>query len=160
MSIKRLRERVPSARFVSIATLHAHELRFHKKSVDGSGKCDAYATQNNEHAVIGVVCEIKESEKPQLDRKEGLGNGYEEKTVDLVLQTGKFLTAFTYYATNIEQGLIPYKWYKHHVLTGAQENGLPEIYVAEIQNIDSTNDPNEERHKREMAIYTSYSRTL
>jgi len=62
MSIKRLRERVPSARFVSIATLHAHELRFHKKSVDGSGKCDAYATQNNEHAVIGVVCEIKESE--------------------------------------------------------------------------------------------------
>ena len=56
-----------------------HDLRFHKKSKDGSGKCDALETNNSEHFVIGVVFKISETDKSELDRKEGLGFEYEEK---------------------------------------------------------------------------------
>ena len=155
MSTKRLQDRVPSAKYITTATLHKHDLRFHKESKDGSGKCDAYETKDHEHAVIGVVFEIAVSEKPALDRKEGLGYGYEEKSIELIAKSGEIIRASTYYATNLNPGLKPYKWYKHHVLTGAQENELPEIYVEKIQTIESINDPNSERHEIEMAIYAN-----
>ena len=38
-----LRERVPSARPVTVARLAGHSLRWHKVSMDGSGKCDVEA---------------------------------------------------------------------------------------------------------------------
>lgn len=44
MLTDRLRERVPSARPVAVARLAGHSLRWHKVSIDGSGKCDAEAT--------------------------------------------------------------------------------------------------------------------
>ena len=155
MSIKRLKDRVPSAHVISIATLNEHHLRFHKKSKDGSGKCDAHETQNAEHHVIGVVFEIAETDKPELDRKEGLGLGYEQKEVTLTASSGETISAITYYATNIDSKLKPYHWYKHHVLTGAKENGLPSEYVDKISSIESIPDPKLERHESEMAIYAN-----
>ena len=155
MSIKRLKDRVPSAEARGTATLMGHELRFHKKSKDGSGKCDAHETNNPEHSVIGVVFEITESEKPQLDAKEGLGYGYEEKVVTLTSKSGEEIAAVTYYATSIDPNLKPYPWYLHHVLTGAEENGLPADYVQRIRSISSVKDPKPERHDREMAIYAN-----
>jgi gamma-glutamylcyclotransferase len=44
MSLSRLRERVPSAEAVGCFSLNGHDLRFHKLSKDGSGKCDAFFT--------------------------------------------------------------------------------------------------------------------
>ncbi len=155
MSIKRLRDRAPSSCFVSIATLYEHDLRFHKIGKDGSGKCDAQETNNLEHSVIGVVFEIAESEKSELDRKEGLGYGYEQKEVELTTPSGRIINASTYYATSIDPSLKPYHWYKHHVLTGAQENGLPGEYVERISIIESIADPKPERNQREMAIYAN-----
>ena len=155
MSACRLLERVPSAKFVATASLSRHDLRFHKKSKDGSSKCDAYYTGNPDHSIIGVVFEISKTEKPELDRKEGLGNGYEEKEVILTALTGKQIKALTYYATNIDETLKPYQWYKHHVLTGAKENGLPNSYLKKLEDIESIQDPKQERHNQEMAIYTS-----
>ena len=43
----RLRERVPSAVPVRVARLLNHSLRFHKRSGDHSGKCDAWRVTNN-----------------------------------------------------------------------------------------------------------------
>lgn len=155
MSFARLLERVPSARFITTATLVEHDLRFHKKSKDGSGKCDAFLTGNPEHKVLGVVFEIDVVEKPVLDSKEGLGFGYEEKEVSLVQSTGQEVSAYTYYAIKIDEALKPYHWYKHHVLTGATENRLPISYVNRIMNTESVADQDQERHQREMAIYTN-----
>ena len=154
MSQARLLARVPSARFFATATLIEHELRFHKKSIDGSGKCDAYQTGNPGHVIFGVVFEMDQAEKPALDKKEGLGNGYKEKEVTLTTSAGEEIKASTYYATNISKDLKPYQWYKHHVLTGAQEHGLPEAYVDRIKSIEATEDQDQERHEREMGIYT------
>jgi hypothetical protein len=153
MSVRRLLARVPSAQVMSVATLYEHDLCFHKKGKDGSGKCDIHKTGNSQHFVVGVVFEIDENHKPWLDQKEGLGFGYEQKDVMLASASGEVIKAVTYYATHIESGLKPYHWYKHHVLTGAEENELPREYVENISRVESVVDPMAGRHEREMAIY-------
>ena len=152
MSLARLRDRVPSARFVTIATLPAHRLRFHKISKDGSGKCDAEETGSPEDRVIGVVYEISDSEKSALDQKEGLGSGYDEKEVEVSTDQERF-TALMYFATNKDLQLKPYCWYKEHVLVGARENGLAPEYIAKIEAMECIDDPDTQRHDRELAIY-------
>lgn len=41
MSQRRLKARVPSARFIAVAERPDHRLRFHKSAGDGSAKCNA-----------------------------------------------------------------------------------------------------------------------
>jgi hypothetical protein len=50
MSTARLRKRMPSCKPLGIATLPGHALRFHKHSTDKSGKCNAFASGNNNKA--------------------------------------------------------------------------------------------------------------
>ncbi len=152
MSQRRLQARVPSARFVAVAELPTHRLRFHKAAMDGSAKCDAEETGEPEDRVMGVVYEIADNEKPDLDRHEALGRGYDEKQVELITGQGA-LGAWMYYATRINDSLNPFHWYKDHVLTGARENGLPADYIAQIEAVISIDDPKPSRHERELAIY-------
>lgn len=152
MSERRLQARVPSARFVAVAELPTHRLRFHKAAMDGSAKCDAEETGDPEDRVMGVVYEIADNEKPDLDRHEALGRGYDEKQVELI--TGESaLGAWMYYATRINDSLKPFHWYKDHVLIGARENGLPADYIVQIEAVISIDDPRPGRHERELAIY-------
>lgn len=154
MSSKRLTDRVKSAKFIAVATLTSHILKFHKVSKkDGSAKCDALETQNIKDIIFGVVFDISDEEKPELDKKEGLHYGYEEKTINVTTVAGESLKATTYYATNTDLSLKPYHWYKEHVIRGAKENGLPNDYIQDIINIQSVADPKPERHEQEMQIY-------
>ena len=152
MSLARLRSRAASARFHTIAALPAHRLRFHKTGRDGSAKCDAEHTGNTADQVTGVVYEIADADKPALDRHEGLGSGYEDKHVEVVTDTGT-ITAFTYFATHVDDSLKPFHWYKQHVLIGARENHLPADYIARIEAVDSMDDPDAARQARELAIH-------
>ena len=152
MSRARLQARVPSARFMGVATLKKHRLRFHKKANDGSAKCDAEKTGNPQDQVIGVIYEIADDEKPDLDRHEALGFGYEQKLVELETAWGH-AQAWMYYATRLSSTLKPYDWYKKHVLVGARENGLPADYIAGIEAIEARDDPDTGRSQRELAIY-------
>jgi hypothetical protein len=43
------------------------------------------------------------------------------------------------------------------VVTGAEENGLPEDYIEKIGRVESITDPDGDRDAREMAIYTIQS---
>lgn len=153
MSLPRLRERVPSAKRIGLFTLAGHSLRFHKVSTDGSGKCDALFTGNPDDSVIGALFEISGSEKDALDRVEGLGHGYESKTVSLSDSQGNIFEAFTYYATNTDPSLLPYSWYLYHVIYGAKETGVSVSYLAHIEATESIEDPDRERDVRERAIY-------
>ena len=96
---------------------------------------------------------IHSTEKPLLDAIEGVGFGYEEKKVELVTPTGDTLAAMTYYATRIDPALKPFEWYKHHVLFGAREHGLPDSYVARIARVESRPDSDRNQHQAEMSIY-------
>ncbi len=153
MSGARLRSRVPSARSLSVARLEAHRLAFHKAGSDGSAKCDAFFTDTAHHVVIGVVFEINPDEKHHLDKVEGLGFGYDLKSVSLLTGEGTRLEAFTYYATRIDPQRLPYQWYHEHVLRGALEHQLPDDYVDRIRQVSVQPDPDPVRHARELSIY-------
>ncbi len=154
MSERRLRQRVPSAQKIGVATLPGHQLVFHKISLkDGSGKCDAYPTIESADVVMGVLFELDISEKIPLDRVEGVGIGYEERPIGVTLDDGIPYKAFTYFAMAIDSSLRPYHWYKEHVLRGAIENNFPDSYIQSIQSVESIEDPNAERALFELSIY-------
>ncbi len=121
--------------------------------MDGSAKCDIVETANRDDRVWGVVFDIDAGEKINLDRAEGLGYGYEEKRVELTGRNERIIHAFTYYATDIDEKRKPYTWYTEHVLRGAKEHGLPAEYVAAIEQVESVQDPDRQRHDRELSIY-------
>ncbi len=151
MSTPGLVDRVPSAKAVSIARLEKHRLKFHKRSKHGSGKCDVELTNNPNDVVYGVVFQILTSEKQALNRKEGLGSGYKEKTVSVVGPNGESFSAVTYCATDIDPSLKPYHWYKEHVVRGAKEHRLPPEYIRSIEAVESIPDP--QNHEKELSIY-------
>ncbi len=153
MSTPRLLNRVVSARAVAVACLPAHALRFHKRGRDGSAKCDAFYTGQDHDELHGVVYRIAAAEKPCLDECEGLGNGYDVKTVTVLGKNGTNYRAFTYCATRIDARLRPFHWYREHVLRGAIEHGLQDAYIATIRGIESIADPQQHQHERELAIY-------
>ena len=147
MSTARLRERMPSCKPLGVATLHGHALRFHKRSVDKSGKCNAFATGVDD-SVIGVLFSFDPAERAALDKAEGVGNGYEHATVTVINDKGRRRKVLTYLAAPdyIDDSLKPYGWYKDLVLAGATEHGLSPEYVADaIEPVDAIEDPDKAR---------------
>ncbi|WP_206486156.1 gamma-glutamylcyclotransferase family protein [Thalassotalea sp. G2M2-11] len=151
MSLLRLQARVPSAQKLGMYMLADHQLRFDKVGADGSGKGHASVCHNQQ--IFGVIYQIKSHEKPQLDQIEGLGHGYEIKSVTVNDLKGNSVEAFTYYATEIDPSLQPYSWYLNHVLVGAKESGLPLEYLQKIHAVKTIFDSNKHRESRERAIY-------
>ena len=155
MSTARLKMRVPSAVPLGRHTLKEHDLRFHKYSKDGSGKCDAFYTGNVNDIIFGVLFEINSSEKTELDKVEGLGYGYDEKEVTVSATDGSSFKAATYIATNIDKDLKPYSWYVNHVLIGAIEFSLPDDYVQmKIREVLSLDDLDKERDEKQRTVHT------
>ena len=153
MSIRRLRQRVSSAQRLGRAVLAAHDLRFHKVGRDGSGKCDAFFTGNSRDVIHGVVFRLEPDDKLILDRIEGLGAGYDEKRICLSLDQGREIEAVTYVATHVDASLLPFSWYKAHVLAGARYARLPGAYVNRIRAVPVKNDPDRRRRARESAVH-------
>jgi gamma-glutamylcyclotransferase len=154
MSLPRIRSRVASVQSVGVFLLPGHELLFHKRGRDGSGKCDARASASGK-GVYGVVFRLANAGLENLDRVEGVGRGYLRKLVDVSADDGSVLQAFTYSATDIAEGIRPYHWYHRHVLTGAIAAGLPEDYIAELQRVEPIADHDHDRQLRELSIYES-----
>ena len=151
---QRLQKRVSSAIPLGIATLDDYNLVWHKKSKDGSTKC-SIVKGNDKDEVYGVLYEFDPSQKSALDKAEGLGYGYEEADVE-VLYKGKNITAKTYYATDIIEKILPYKWYKAFVIAGARSNKLPEDYLEELIKYPAIVDPNKDRSSDNYEILTGY----
>ncbi len=152
MSTHRLAARIP-ARFVTTAMLPAYRLAFHQRGGDSSGKCDIVPA-SGQSAVYGVVWEVARHHKPTLDGYEGLGVAYDETwlTVTDLAGEGQFEVQ-TYVGKITATGMRPYMWYKHHVLAGAREHGLPAAYVRALESIAAHHDPDTKRHAREMALH-------
>jgi cation transport regulator ChaC len=151
MSTVRLRERMPSCMPLGVATLPDHLLRFHKRSTDKSGKCNAFASGNGS-SVIGVMFSFDPAERAKLDKAEGVGSGYEHAMVTVIDDKGRRRKVLTYLATPnyIDDSLKPYSWYKDFVLAGAAQHGLPSQYIAEyIQSVDANEDFNTTRDKKQ-----------
>lgn len=151
MPAARLRARCPSARAIGNAELPSHELRWHKRSIDGSGKCDIVAVDAPNASVFGVLYEISVHEKAALDTAEGLGAGYEEIEIE-VISSGSLVTAKAYRATNTDPSLRPYTWYRALVIAGAKEHGLPASYIVGLESVPADEDTDRSRHDERMAL--------
>ena len=101
----RIQERCPSARAIGVARLPGFELAWHKRSQDGSGKCDVVAG-TTDSIVFGVVFTVPQSEKPDLDFAEGLGHGSEERSTSVWLRDSE-MNVVLYSATSTDSALKP-----------------------------------------------------
>lgn len=145
----RLAERVPSARLRGGAVLHGYELRFHKRGLDGSGKCNIVEGSG---CVLAAVFDLDSSEKHRLDAAESLGVGYLETHLD-VKGYGRCFT-YTATETHIDDTLLPYTWYKSLVLLGGRFNGFAADYLGRVKSVPGRQDPDRERHLRNMRLVT------
>ena len=148
-------DRVPSAKPLSIGYITGYRLTFDKVSKkDGSGKCDAEVTKDEKDRVYGVLYTVEKSQKPKLDSAEGLRNGYEEKTIDVITARGQ-KCAVMYYATSKDPSLKPYHWYKACVVAGAVEHQLPFPYIEWLRTVESIQDPDPARRAKEERLLTT-----
>lgn len=127
--------------------LTGYRLRFHKRSRDGSGKCNILPAEGD--VVHGVVFEVDPNELHALDEAEQRGRGYERCSVH-VRGASSPVSAFAYQAqpAYIDDALLPYEWYHALVLAGARQHGLPASYLDELKSVRSYPDPDEDRRRR------------
>ena len=142
----RLMERVPSAELVGVAEHSNHKLSFHKRSSDGSGKCNMLNSATESDLIYGAIYKIKSEHKNKLDNFESKGYGYTDNQI-LLKHNGKEHHCFTYLAqqSHIVDGLKPYHWYKQLVILGARFLEFPQEYISSIEAIESMEDPEKRR---------------
>ena len=154
LCLQRIAARTHRSVTVSVAVLDGFKFGFRKRSRDGSAKADAVHTGVSDDRVWGVVYTIARSEKPILDRCEGLGKDYFEETVALHTVAGQELRASIYLGNPLyrEPWLKPYSWYKDFVVTGARQHDLPRSYRRSIESVVAMDDPDADRAGRERAV--------
>jgi len=137
---RRLTERISSAQLVTTAFVPNWSLHFHKRSKDGSGKCNILSGGDGIHVAI---FKISATDKFVLDRIEGLGVGYSE-TLLSVPDIGDCVS-YVAEQSHIDVSLVPYDWYKELVLTGARFHSFPGRYLDWIRLAPSHQDPDLDR---------------
>ena len=145
----RLIERVASAKLMGVVQLNQYQLLFHKKSQDGSGKCNLLNTGSSEDSVYGAIYDIDEERKLILDDIEGRCMGYVDKDLSLELN-GKKYSCFTYIAEEsyIIDDRKPYDWYRELVLSGGNYLNFPDTYINYIESIEFVVDIDPIRRKK------------
>lgn len=140
----RLGQRIGSFKTLGVARLDSHRLVFHKRGGDNSGKCTVEKSTGDR--VWGVLVEIGPEQKKTLDYYEGIGHGYDAVSKQVRLET-RTIDALLYQAqlTAMDDGLVPFDWYKAFVLSGALHHALPQEYIRMIEEIRSVPDPDESR---------------
>jgi len=136
----RLAERTPSARLVTTRFLPKWSLHFHKRSKDGSGKCNILSGSDGIHVAI---FDMNADDKKALDKIEGLGAGYAELL--LVVPGIGDCIAYTAQKSHIDRTLVPYDWYKELVLLGARAHEFPKNYQDQISSAPVCEDPDSAR---------------
>lgn len=150
----RLVERVPSAELIGVAKHLNHSLTFHKKSNDGSSKCNMFNSESD--LIYGAIYKLKPEHKNELDKFEGKGYGYIDNQIKLK-HNGNEYTCFTYLAqpSHIVDSLKPYHWYKKLVILGARYLEFPDAYISSIEAVESMEDPDSTRRKEKEVLIES-----
>lgn len=142
----RLVQRTPSASVVGTVELADTAIVFHKRSIDGSGKCMILKDEINRPVAFGALFAIEPKEQGMLDKAESVGKGYNKRLVKCPVGETEY-TAFTYVAdpSAIDASLKPYHWYKQLVIAGARYHQFPERYISYLKDPESIQDPDNER---------------
>lgn len=144
---RRLTQRIASARLITTTFLPDWSLHFHKKSQDGSAKCNILRGDNGVHVAI---YDITAEDKLVLDRIEGAGVGY--SSASLSIPGLGDCTTYTAQPSHIDNSLAPYDWYKELVMMGARAHGFPDNYLACIASTVAHPDPDANRRRQSWGI--------
>lgn len=139
--------RVPGARWLQTGYVTGRRLAFHKRSRDGSGKCDIPLSKLSPDRVYGVVYDVPEEQIARLDAAEALGFGYRRASLEILSEDFPPLTAEAYLgdAPFLDPTLSPYTWYKELVLCGARQNGFHPSILDAIAKAPALPDPQPDR---------------
>ena len=132
----RLHQRIGDYQHIGIGYLADHQLVFNKCGGDGSGKCTVI--ENTGYKVWGAICQLDFAQKEKLDFFEGVGHGYNAVLKD-ILTEDQTIEALLYQAQidAMDDGLVPFDWYKEFVLTGARCHQLPEKHIQIIESVSA-----------------------
>ena len=131
----RLSERISSAKLIGTSFLPDWSLRFHKRSLDKSGKCNIISGRSGIHIAI---YDISIADKTSLDKIEGLGSGYVE--ISLAVPDIGECNSYAAEDSHIDNTLDPYDWYKELVLIGARAHNFPVEYIDKIDAVIARQD--------------------
>jgi hypothetical protein len=147
----RINQRVPSAKVIDVIELPRRQVNFHKRSIDGSGKCNL--SEDPSVSSYGVLYEFKAGERAALNRLEGFGRGYREAILTLSVQDTLY-SPYTYVAESsyINTTLRPYDWYKAFVVQGARHHKFPETYIARLESVDCIVDADPTRRSENLSL--------
>jgi hypothetical protein len=150
---KRLVECVPSALVRATGYIEGYQLRFNKRSEDGSGKVNLVKVEDEDARdedarVYGVVYDFPVDAKLTLDECQGLGKGYNANEVRVITEGGE-MRAYTYVADDsaVDNSLRPYSWYKDLVVEGARRHSLPSEYISQLEEFEADSDNDAEREE-------------
>ena len=148
---ERIAQRVGEPLAAEAVSLAGWSIRFHKRSRDGSGKCDIIPASGQ--FVHGVIYTLTRRAKQRLDLIEGAGFGY--SCVELAAPGVGTVATYRAVTHVIDGTLKPYSWYHQLVVEGARHHGLPADYVASLAAVATVDDPDQTRHRRESRILIS-----
>jgi len=151
----RLGARLSSPILLGTALLRNRELRFHKRSVDGSGKCDL--VDGSAGAYVAVYA-ISMDDRLRLDAIEGVGYGYRRKSFD-VPGYGRCY-AYAAESSHIDDSLPAYDWYRDLVVLGAAFHDFPDAYIDQIGSIPVIHDSDARRCGENRELAARMRRTL
>lgn len=130
------------------ALLLDYQLRFNKRSNDGSGKANVEPISGGQ--VWGVLYTIPDAHLINLDDGEV---GYNRERMSVSTTDGA-LTAWVYVARNPNDDatLRPFTWYKRFLVEGAREHRLPMEYIEALERVEADQDQDEERDRVKRAL--------
>jgi gamma-glutamylcyclotransferase len=144
----RLTARTPSATLLGTGRIDGMSLRFHKRGMDGSAKCNIVAGHDQIHV---AVFEIESADARRLDAFEG--PGYRAETIRIA----DFGDCFVYLAhdTHVDDTLTPYTWYRDLVVAGCDYLRFPRSYTDIIAAVPAEHDPDAGRHGKHAELIDS-----
>ena len=141
MNWPQMKERCPSAEFISVAKLKDHCLAFTRKSDRrGCGSADAVPEQG--HHIWGVIYQIDKREIGRLDEAEDFvpgraQNGYtrQERYVYTDGDEERPFLVSLYFAEKQKSPPLPSAEYKMIIINGAKHWQLPQGYIEKLEQI-------------------------
>jgi len=131
ISETRLNKRIKNYRTLHQTELKGYEVKFIKRSKDGSGK--ATLVENSNSTVLGMLYDIDSTDFKILDKIEGVEHGYDKVVINGYLT---YVASETYINTN----LLPYDWYLYLILDGMISNKFPQDYIDKFNLMETIKD--------------------
>ena len=145
-------DRCPGAKVCGCAFAEGTIIEFSKRSRDGSGKATLVRAAGQR--TPGVLFKIPNGEGSDLDRAEGVSNGYYRCDAFPVHRFGSdaIIKSVTYFAESPKANLEPYDWYLALIIAGAHQHGLGAEYIAKLRREPYRQDRDRTRKDKAIAI--------